>query len=560
MTEPILSRSDLFARACLGIVFVAAYSYLGAILFFAAFALLIAALASRSLLLILSSSGIALALVSVGFELTSGDSILLAVTVVACLGWAGRGSLTAVDLGLAPGCPRPTRPLRFARGAVNLGIVLNVVLIAFRPFSPWHIAGWSIILLCFLWHLSRQNPTPSRRHRYSANVVLATFSTLMSLLLVELGARFIVKPLPLSDDVWMHHSEYVSALRPGAEGIQINGDTDAIIPLAISNEGFRDREFGAKEEGEFRILMLGDSFTFGFGERVEHSIPKYLEQALADQFPERKITVINGGVSGHGPWQSHWVFRERGAKLNPDLVVLQVLPANDLHDTLAKEGRYLRAFEYASTSTWVYWRLGPDWRVSFELWAFRNLYAYRGLSKGLYNTGWFIRLFNHLRFMEPLAEDGELRIPKPLDRPRRFEAALKESYPDLEDAWQMFGDDIVALKQDCEERGIDFVAFCIPVIRLMSDARWEMLSNGPRSGLYERGKEVRRVHDVFESGMVEYVDVPAALDALPNLQDLRHEYDAHLSATGNEQVAGLLADYLLGRGLQVQNSARAEVD
>ena len=31
----------------------------------------------------------------------------------------------------------------------------------------------------------------------------------------------------------------------------------------ISSQGIRDREYGPKENDEFRIVTIGDSFTFG---------------------------------------------------------------------------------------------------------------------------------------------------------------------------------------------------------------------------------------------------------------------------------------------------------
>jgi hypothetical protein len=50
----------------------------------------------------------------------------------------------------------------------------------------------------------------------------------------------------------------------------------------MSSIGFRDREYGEKEPGEYRILMLGDSFTVGHAVTNDSdTIPKLLEPILA---------------------------------------------------------------------------------------------------------------------------------------------------------------------------------------------------------------------------------------------------------------------------------------
>jgi len=53
------------------------------------------------------------------------------------------------------------------------------------------------------------------------------------------------------------------------------------VPVEISSQGFRDREYPLeKPPGTVRVLMLGDSTTLGWGQRLEESTPKVLEARL----------------------------------------------------------------------------------------------------------------------------------------------------------------------------------------------------------------------------------------------------------------------------------------
>ena len=71
-----------------------------------------------------------------------------------------------------------------------------------------------------------------------------------------------------------------------------------------------------------RLLFLGDSCTFGY--RLSHTdtFVKRAEDALRVRFPQANVRCINAGVPGYTIFQG-WRFLEtRGARYEPDLVVL----------------------------------------------------------------------------------------------------------------------------------------------------------------------------------------------------------------------------------------------
>ncbi|MBL8724679.1 MAG: hypothetical protein JNK49_11570 [Planctomycetes bacterium] len=106
-------------------------------------------------------------------------------------------------------------------------------------------------------------------------------------------------------------------------------DAQGCILIQHNDLGFRDVEFPiAKPPGEFRVLAIGDSLTYGSGVLREDAWPEVLERHIAAS--GRPTQVINCGFAGgHAPAQyANWLDSD-GLLLDPDLVVIG-LSLNDL--------------------------------------------------------------------------------------------------------------------------------------------------------------------------------------------------------------------------------------
>ncbi len=107
------------------------------------------------------------------------------------------------------------------------------------------------------------------------------------------------------------------------------------VPVRINSLGFRDtREYTLdKPPGTFRILVLGDSVTFGHGTLSETTYPYLLEQRLRGWRPDVTWEVWNLGVPGYNTATELHQLREWGPRAAPDLVVVGFYPndfsAND---------------------------------------------------------------------------------------------------------------------------------------------------------------------------------------------------------------------------------------
>lgn len=77
------------------------------------------------------------------------------------------------------------------------------------------------------------------------------------------------------------------------------------------------------EDGQPRILVLGDSFTFGENVNDDEVYTHLLDEKLPD------YTVINGGIHGYGHDQILLHYQDDGVKYNPDIVILGFI-SNDV--------------------------------------------------------------------------------------------------------------------------------------------------------------------------------------------------------------------------------------
>ena len=94
-------------------------------------------------------------------------------------------------------------------------------------------------------------------------------------------------------------------------------------PVSINSHGLRDREYSeAKPPGVYRIVMLGDSTTFGWGVTEEQTVAKILEREL-NKAGNRRFEVLNAGVGNYGTVQEYNHYLTYDRAFHPDLVILE---------------------------------------------------------------------------------------------------------------------------------------------------------------------------------------------------------------------------------------------
>ena len=91
------------------------------------------------------------------------------------------------------------------------------------------------------------------------------------------------------------------------------------VRVTTNSSGFRgQREYAmARAPGTRRIVLLGDSFTFGFGAEDGEVVSAVLEERLNAAEPGVRSEVLNMGVSGFGQAEELVTWQERARDWRP---------------------------------------------------------------------------------------------------------------------------------------------------------------------------------------------------------------------------------------------------
>lgn len=162
--------------------------------------------------------------------------------------------------------------------------------------------------------------------------------------------------------------------KPGTKFNFRNANFEADFGIGTINSDSLNERFDyetAKDDRTFRIMTLGDSYTFGYFVNTPGNYPEQLEDALNKSLKCNNISkfeVINLGVGGYDIEYSLHRFDLRGKKYNPDLLLW-----------LLKDDDFEEITDYISfVGNKTYEKISSE----------KKLGSYR--SKGIYiNPGWY---------------------------------------------------------------------------------------------------------------------------------------------------------------------------
>jgi len=159
-------------------------------------------------------------------------------------------------------------------------------------------------------------------------LLLLTVSTVFALGCAEAIFRwhtertFAARLPPWSENLMVVRGPQVFAFRPHAAGqFPGNADQSRLFPYRINAHGLRDRDRPAKKPGSTRVLVIGDSYTWGYAVAEEEAFPQVAERLLRDR-GHGEIEVINGGVPDYNSRQERQLLEQLLPIYQPDAVFL----------------------------------------------------------------------------------------------------------------------------------------------------------------------------------------------------------------------------------------------
>jgi hypothetical protein len=303
----------------------------------------------------------------------------------------------------------------------------------------------------------------------------------------------------------------------------------------INSLGLRDREYGPKKSGKFRVLLLGDSFSVSHGLPIEESLSRQMERALQSLSEQEGtsllVEVVNGAVGGYSPYNYWKAYRKWAPLLEPDAVVVGLSP--DDYDSSNAGLNYIIEDGVRTGS----FREGEEPRK-------RGGGLMRRLRKWLsWNSQFYILLRNYLYYNDfvgrvslwilgkgegPTNQLQQFMVPQP----ERMSRAWKESFAFLD-----------KLHQEASRDNVSLIMVLIPLKLEIIYAEYQRVLSA--SGLKENEIEINQPSGQV-SAFCEDRDIPC-LDPRTVLKSRHAEvpcyfvYDGHWNAEGVRVAADYLA-------------------
>src|SRR5215831_9051947 len=164
------------------------------------------------------------------------------------------------------------------------------------------------------------------------NLMVLAVSIALCLVVAELVLRFVfpIRVVTIGVQDAPKADRYGYALNPHQLIRILDADTGAVYTDYANSEGWRDRERTIQRRpGTLRILVLGDSVTYGTQVRQVDTYTALLERKLQAHGVDAE--VINMAYGGWGTDQELEALTLEGISYKPDLVILQ-FTTNDPYD------------------------------------------------------------------------------------------------------------------------------------------------------------------------------------------------------------------------------------
>jgi hypothetical protein len=162
--------------------------------------------------------------------------------------------------------------------------------------------------------------------------ILFSFTAIAIALILEVAVRVIFPDrFHYPDNVIITTDPFRVALGPNVWEKQYNtylytpGLPDVFWNVYTNRHGWREPDYQTTDKAPDtrRLMMLGDSVTFGFGIDYENSTCAFLQQSLF--LTNQEWQVLNRSVPGWFGYHQYRCLEQEGPKWRPDIVVVNVV-------------------------------------------------------------------------------------------------------------------------------------------------------------------------------------------------------------------------------------------
>jgi lysophospholipase L1-like esterase len=487
------------------------------------------------------------------------------VVCAACVGTLAfpflRGRLESAD-----------SPCPFSRTVASLypplggGLILAALLVRVDAAPLWVVWGCTFLVIGY------GQTSPSGARGACARLIVIRFGAglvilLITAILLEGGVRVATAvrwngagllTVPVDTKVIVPHPRRyytLAPLRTATIPFKKDCKETAEFSFGTSSHGLRGAAFGPKGDGELRILLLGDSYTFGWGLEDGDTIAAVLRKELAQACPNRRVRVVNGGVWGYSVWQERDLLSEVGFALNPDIVVHLLFPGNDIDGAWERRGTFPKSYGVEWRNELLPYMHRQNWRFGLQDTLLRRWRTLALLTRAFPARldQPVVALLAQLRFVP---EYKVPRIPPPEDRPLGLMLSMAEWDAELSAAFTEMCGDIEGTRDDCRARGVQYAAAVIPTVFAVSEERWNEAVADHADQHYVRNRDVCVTEKALSDKGIPSIPLLAPLIEGRTRMETHYLCDGHFNPQGAVIVAKAIRSFLISEFLSEECTMR----
>jgi len=369
------------------------------------------------------------------------------------------------------------------------------------------------------------------------------FLLFSSVLVIYVGAELYFRIFDPHPDIRTNHGQLFEKdnilgwrLIPGTCGDYRTWEYQTHV--CTNSAGFRDREYPVKRvSGIKRIVVLGDSFTSGFGVHDADIFTEFMEDRLME-----RTEIMNFGINGFGPVQEYLLLKTRAAKYRPDLVVMVIYLGNDFDD--------ISGFS--------------DWIDGY------------GRPKVTFIDGEMAILTPHSKVHSPRKREEKCQMPsshfanfidKSMNSLKKDKYAIEnmpaelricKTTPDdqISASLKLMGDIIGETNNFCNNNGIRLLIVAAPsIVQVHEDRYWSkiMKTYNIRADDYDLNIPAITLKQICEKQGIALCDLtPRLKNAAARGKSLYYAEDLHWNAEGHRVVAESLSTFIKRNNLLPQ--------
>ncbi len=388
-------------------------------------------------------------------------------------------------------------------------------------------------------------PAASPKRTWRRKLLFATIAVVAVLLLVMISDRVAG---------WLAPPQTASLLFPANSRIE-HESCEFQVDVEISPAGIRDQVYapGEPPESTYRIVAIGDSFTFGWGVPSENAWPNVLEQLLNQKLKTKpspvvmKYEVLNFGLPGASPREYEASAAKAIEHFRPNLLIVGILQADDLIQSCEQQPpRIPLSARILDVFIPSFRRMFRESQPPTPMESYRKTFRLSQQYIRSQFTSEQKRRYNALSLqVQQFFEDGLLNpalVQRSITVPHHFELPMKSDEAWRSRAKERLSESLASIQKSCAARNCQMVVAIIP--------NGPYVSKSAAQGMQEVGYSVPEsllttdVPDEIVRGVCKELSIPCyeqTAEFRQLKQDCYFPLDGHFNEIGHETFAKNLA-------------------